>query len=417
MRRENVNKDFVNCWFMLLTKNEEEMYNGEYGPLYEWAMRFLAAYGDGLNAERLVKVSAACFDYYKTLEWALSDFKQTKSELFKEFFKTRMAVPTYTCVQFTHAKSIRESYKDMGVFLTASCAPHLVGWIPTFGSHVASIESAAYVYINSVLGARTHRESYPGIFAVALTGKTPYAGLHTDEGRRGNLLVKINTKVLKPHEYDALGYYVGAFTENWDRPVFTGMSNNIDSDELKRLGAAMQLKGSVGLYHILGVTPEAPTFDIVFGGDKPQETISIGEQEIIESCSELSIGGARDVDYVILGCPHYSIKQLARVADLLQGNKIHDNVKFMVITAPSVLYIADQMGIKNVIETSGGKILTDCWQFSIPREGKSVATDSAKCAVFNGLLGTDITGSRKNQVRFGSPEECINAAINKRWGN
>ena len=62
MRRENVNKDFVNCCFMLLTKNEEEMYNGEYGPLYEWAMKFLAAYGDGLNAERLVKVSAACFD-------------------------------------------------------------------------------------------------------------------------------------------------------------------------------------------------------------------------------------------------------------------------------------------------------------------------------------------------------------------
>jgi predicted aconitase len=413
---ENFNIKLKHCCFMFLTKNEEKMYDGECGPLYEWAMRFLAAYGDGLDAERLVKIDAACFDYYKTLEWALTDFRD--SELYDEFFKTRMAVPTYTCIQFTEKDLLtRERYKDMGVFLTASCAPYLVGWTPTFGSHVASIESAVYVYINSVFGARTHRESYPGIFAVALTGKTPYAGLHTDEGRRGNLLVKMETDLVNPHEYDALGYHVGAYTIDLDRPVFTGIPPNIGSDNLKSLGAALQLQGSVGLYHIVGVTPEAPSIDSAFYGDKPEETIIVGDDEIRESCAGLSIGGEEEVDYVILGCPHYSIEQLARVANLLKGKKIHDEVKFIVITAPGVRYMADQMGIKGMIEAAGGEVITGCWQSLVLREEATVATDSAKCAVFNGHLGSDLTGSRKNQVCFGSPEECVNAALNKKWSN
>lgn len=406
-----------------MTKEEEKMFDGEYGPLYEWAMRFLAAYGDGLKAERLVKISAACFDQIEKpdhFEWALP------SNLYKEFLKTKMAVPTYTSVQadteagkligmteedYQKAKHLERRYKDMGVFLTASCAAYLAGWTPTFGSHVASIESALYVYINSVFGARTHRESYPGIFAVALTGKTPYAELHTDEGRRGNLLVKVETELKTPIEYDALGYHVGQFVTDWDRPVFTGMRNNIGSEELKSLGAALQMQGSVGLYHIVGVTPEASTIKSAFGCDKPQETIAVEDREIKEACAKLSRGGAQDVDYVILGCPHYSIKQIARVADLLRGKKIHKDVELRVVTPPTVRFIAGRMGIKYVIEKAGGIVLAECWNRGLPTSGITVATDSAKCAVYNSIV------KRRNNVCFGSPEECINAAINKKWGN
>ena len=285
---------------MYLTKDEEKMYDGEYGKLYEWAMRFLAAYGDGLEAERLVKISAACFDYYRTLEWVLPP------ELYDEFFKSRMAVPVYTNVHpdiecwkeigmsekaYQNAKSIEMKYANMNVFLTGSCAAYLIGWAPAFGSHVASIESALYVYLNSVLGARTHRESYPGIFAVALTGKTPYTGLHTDEGRRGNLLVKVKTELNDTMQYNALGYHVGAFVTDWDRPVFTGISGDVGTDDLKSLGAALQLQGSVGLYHIVNVTPEAPTIEYAFGGDEPKETITVGKREIKGACEKLSTGG------------------------------------------------------------------------------------------------------------------------------
>jgi predicted aconitase len=131
--------------------------------------------------------------------------------------------------------------------------------MPRFGSHVASIESSMYVYTNTVFGARTHRESYPGIFAIALTGKTPHAGLHTTEGRKGNLLVSVTTPLQKTYEYGALGFSIGDFvTEDWNKPVFTGIPRTIGSDELKPLGAALQLQGSVGLYHVVKATLRHP---------------------------------------------------------------------------------------------------------------------------------------------------------------
>jgi predicted aconitase len=408
---------------MYLTKEEEKMYNGDCGLLCEWAMRFLAAYGDGLKAERLVKVSAACLDQIEDpshFQWMLP------SDLYEEFLKRKMAVPTYTATQadteygkqigmsekdYLKAKHLERQYKDMGVLLTASCAPYLAGWTPTFGSHVASIESSLYVYINSVFGARTLRESYPSIFAVALTGKTPYVELHTDEGRRGNLLVKVDARLRKTTEYDALGYHVGAFTRDWDRPVFTGIPNEIGSEELKSLGAALQMQGSVGLYHVVGGTPEAPTIKSAFGGDKPQDTITVGDCEIKEAYAKLSRGGAKEVDWVILGCPHYSIKQLARVANMLGRKKIHKDVKLSVCTAPAVRFMANRMGIKDVIESAGGRIVAECWTRGLPNSGITIATDSAKCAVY-----ASVVHGRSNNVCFGTTEECINAAINKKWG-
>jgi len=409
---------------MYMTKEEEKMYNGEYGPLYAWAMRFLAAYGDGLKAERLVKVSAVLVDQ---IEKPHHLRPQLSLELYNEFLKTRMAVPTYTSTLFfskedyQNQKAIELQYRDMGVFLTASCAAYTAGWVPTFGSHVASVESSMYVYTNSVFGARTHRESYPGIFAVALTGKTPYAELHTNEGRRGNLLVKVETKLTKTSDYWALGYYVGTIvTEDWNRPVITGIPNNIGSDELKSLGAAMQSQGSVGLYHVVKVTPEAPTIETAFGGDKPQETITVGDREIKEAYAKLNRGEeGQEVDYVILGCPHYSIKQLARVADLLRGKKIHKDVKLGILIAPAVRLMADRMGIKDIIESAGGEMLGGgCFsgwmslkegERDKPREKVNVATDSGKCAWFR--------ANERDKPCFGCTEDCIKAAINKKWSD
>jgi predicted aconitase len=392
---------------MYLTKEEEKIYDGEKGPLYEWAMRFLTAYGDGLKAERLIKVSAAYLAGFETLKWAVGP------NLYKEFFKTRMAVPTY-------CQGPECTHQDMGVLINdAGCAPYHAGWIPRFGTHVASIESALYVAINSIFGARTHRESYPGICAIALIGKTPYAGLHTDEGRRGNLLVKVKTKLRNPIEYEALGYHVSAFVTDWDIPVFIGTPNDVGIEELKSIGSALQMKGSVGLFHVVGITPEAPTIEYAFGGNKPQETITVGDQEIKEACANLSRGETKDINYVILGCPHYSIKQLGRVADLLRGKKVHEEVKLRIYTAPGVRLIAEKMGIKNTIEDAGGEVCIGCWEGGYPLRGVTVATNSSKCATYNLLYGSRLMGesSQLNNIHFGTLERCINAAINKKWGN
>lgn len=416
---------------MYLSKEEEKMYNGEYGPLYEWGMRFLAAYGDSLQAERLVKVNSAFVDQ---LEKPHHLRPQLSDELYQQMLKTRMAVPTYTSTlyfnedDYRNQHLIKRQYRDMGIFLTGSCAAYTTGWVPTFGSHTASVESAMYSYTNSVFGARTHRESYPGIFAVALIGKTPYAGLHTDEGRNGNLLVKVKAELTKPYEYFALGYHVGVFIqEEWNKPVFTGLPSDIGSDELKHLGAALQSQGSVGLFHVHKVTPEAPTIDAAFGGDKPIETISVEEKDIQDAVDKLNRGEkGQEVDYVILGCPHYSIKQVAEVADLLKGKKIHKDVKLAVLTAPAVRLIADDMGLTDIIHRAGGEVvgggcfggwiqlkegekrLASWERKEIEPRNLTTATDSAKCAWFR---------AKSNRVCFGCVEDCVNAAINRKWSD
>ena len=406
---------------MYLTKEEEKMYDGEYGPLYEWGMRFLAAYGDGLLADNLIQVNAVFIDQLGSPHHLRP---QISDELYDTFLKTRMAVPTYTSTLFfteedyRNQELIMKQYQNMGVFLTGSCAAYTCGWVPTFGSHVASIESSMYVYTNSVFGARTHRESYPGIFAIALIGKTPYAGLHTDEGRKGNLLVKVKAKLKKPYEYFALGYHVGRHvTEEWNKPVFTGMPVNIGSDELKHLGASLQLQGSVGLFHVVGVTPEAPTMEAAFRGEKPLESITVSNREIRDACEELNRGAeSREIDYVILGCPHYSIKQVSKVANLLRGKKIHEGIKLGILTAPAVRLMAEKMGLKDIIENAGGEMVeSGCFTGWIRlKEGEgekrsilTVATDSAKCAWY-------LTNS-SNKVSFGCVEDCIHAAINNKW--
>ncbi|HIP84670.1 MAG TPA: DUF521 domain-containing protein, partial [Methanothermococcus okinawensis] len=44
---------------MYLTKEEERIYNGEYGEILEVAMNLLVSLGDIYGAERLVEISSA----------------------------------------------------------------------------------------------------------------------------------------------------------------------------------------------------------------------------------------------------------------------------------------------------------------------------------------------------------------------
>src|SRR5205823_5447891 len=79
---------------------------------------------------------------------------------------------------------IAAAYERMGVRPTYSCTPYHLGTRPALGEHIAWAESNAVCFANSVLGARTNRESGPSALAAAIVGATPEYGLHLDEGRR-----------------------------------------------------------------------------------------------------------------------------------------------------------------------------------------------------------------------------------------
>ncbi len=114
------------------------------------------------------------------------------------------------------------------------------------------------IYANSVLGARTNCEGTASAGAASLTGKVPCWGHHRDENRYGTHLIDVRTPVDSFTEWGMLGYFAGGVAGE-EHPVITGDLGQPDLVDLKHFGAAAATSGGVELYHIPGITPEAPT--------------------------------------------------------------------------------------------------------------------------------------------------------------
>jgi predicted aconitase len=220
-------------------------------------------------------------------------------------------------------------------------------------------------------------------------------------------LINVETKLSNPADYDALGYFAGEIA-GIDVPVFNGIKGTPGLEELKGFGASQASSGGVGLYHVVGVTPEAPTVDTAFQGDKPEETVSFTEKDLKETYDTLSTHGSTDVDYVALGCPHLSIKELMKVAELLKGKKVDENVHLWLLTVPMIRWQAEMMGIRDVIRAAGGRIATVCWSSFKPTP-TVLATDSGKTAHYAPAHYP------KADFWFGSLEQCIETALTGRW--
>ena len=159
-----------------------------------------------------------------------------------------------------------QAYVELGCQPTWTCAPYQLPARPALGTHVAWAESNAIVFANSVLGARTDRYGDFIDVCSAMTGLAPHAGLHTDQGRLASVVfdcTRLPEAVLRSElTYPLLGYLVGDRTGQ-HTPVLVGLPPGVTEDELKALGAAAASAGGVALFHVVGVTPEAPTLEAV----------------------------------------------------------------------------------------------------------------------------------------------------------
>ena len=141
-------------------------------------------------------------------------------------------------------------------------------------------------------------------------------------------------------DWGMLGYFTGYAVEE-NIPVISVVTYQPNLIRHKHFGAAAASSGGVELYHMVGITPEAPSREVAFGGNNPTETIKYGPAER-RKIYELLNGNGRDenVDFVMLGCPHASIEQIWEVANLLEGKKIGSNTKLWIFTSRSVKSMA-----------------------------------------------------------------------------
>ena len=274
---------------MRLTREEEAMLKGGHGEVVAEAMDYLVQFGEAFGAERLVDV-VYC---HHPAEMAI--YRGEIDEICELAERgARVVVPTTSstlCYDLDQPEAtgipedlareqwrVVDPHKRMGIAATYTCTPYLLGYIPPRGAYIATVESSAIIYYNSVLGCRTNRG---GTFTrySAITGKYPYMGYLLDEHRRGTHRVQVEVppeRLRCPLDFSLLGFYVGGCVGS-EVPVFdvrdlAGYGGSFARQEnLMALGAALATSGSVTVYHIPGVTAEARTTGEAFGGCAPRE--------------------------------------------------------------------------------------------------------------------------------------------------
>jgi predicted aconitase len=399
---------------MNLTIQEQLMLDGKEGYAVRKSMEILVALGDIFGAESLIKVGSvqvAGVSYHNLgdagLEFLNELAKDGKVRVLTTLNPAGMDLENWKALGISEDFAVKQNqvidaFERMGILISCTCTPYLIGNLPRYGEHVAWSESSAVTFANSVLGAKTNREGGPSALAAAFVGKTPCYGLHLDENRVPDVTVKVDAKLSKLSDWGALGYAIGKKAEN-KIPFIIGIKE-ADTDELKSFCASVVTYGAKPLFYIKGITPASETVKA------PNETATI-EQSDLQNAYDNINDQVNDIDFVCVGCPHCSIKEIAQIADLIKDKKVNDNTELWVATSRTAKQLADKRGYTQVIEAAGGKFACDTCMAVAPLKGrfKALATTSAKGCFY----------SRQNlmKTKMGGLDECINAAVTGKWNS
>jgi predicted aconitase len=409
---------------MQLSDRDRAMLSGDQGPAPQLAMSILVRMAAVFGADALMDISQAHIDSTIYLGDATLEFAERLASL-----GAKVAVPTSLNVSGVDecgwqdwavtpewaAKAARQmlAYEQMGAVPTWTCAPYQTHMRPVFGQQIAWGESNAIAFANSVIGARTER--YPDLLDIccAITGRVPAIGLHLTDQRAGQMLLQLDgvSPALQQDDqfFAVLGHLIGKLAEDLI-PVIDGVLEAPPEDQLKAFAAAVASSGRVALFHMVGVTPEAPTRDAAFQGRQPQRTQRITVADLRAARNELTTADGRELDMVILGSPHFSVAEFARLAPLVAGRRAHPRVKFLVTSSRLMKERAHEQGVLAPILEFGAQVTLDtCILASpmLPPEIKTLMTNSAKYAYYApSLLNTRVT--------FGSLADCVTSAIEGR---
>jgi predicted aconitase len=414
---------------MELNKQQELMLEGKQGSGARKAMEILLAYGNCYGAHRMIPVTsvhmAGNFPVLmdEGIEW-LEDLARdgtkvavftTKNPEMYDFEQVEeLHIPTIYQVR---QKRIHEALKALGLTLTYSCHHYLLGNVPRFGDHIAWASSGSQVFANSVIGARSNRDGDHVALAAAITGVIPEWGMHLAENRRASILVDVARLPLEtygPAEYKALGWHLGKLVGT-RIPAVVNLPEDMPIEDIKGLLYTLTVTGATGLVHLVGITPEAPTLEAIFGGPHPASPdIMPSQKDVDKAFLDISSSSEDKIDMVLFGCPQCSIQEVQEIAALLEGKKLHPDTQLWICTSRWVKTLCERMGLLDTVTASGARILCDMGAADGPHlylreQGvRVIAINSARGSYYaHNLFGMD--------TWFGSTEDCIRSAISGRW--
>ncbi len=233
------------------------------------------------------------------------------------------------------------AFEGFGVLMANTCVNYQTIMPPILGEHVADGDTGAVAYSNSVLGARSNFEGGPSALSAALTGRTPRYGYHLSERRRATIVVRVTWTPRQLHEWGALGAIVGKLAADYSQvPALIGIDRVPTSDELKHFSAAVASFGSVAIFHIVGITPEAGRLEDVVAPDFRYGP-DVGLRDIDAFQAQL-LNGLNSIDVIVFSAPQLSIFEMQQAAGMLDGR--HVTIPLLVVTGPQVKADADRLG-------------------------------------------------------------------------
>jgi predicted aconitase len=380
-----------------LTDEEQSMLGGGAGPARQWAIQHQIRVGTYLGAADFVPVSQAhIMADTESLGVAGVEWLERLAALPEA--QRQVRIPTITDprgTDFAAAARLKQqdwmlalerraiaAFQALGVLMTDTCINYQTIMPAVRGEHMAYGDTGVVIYANSVLGARSNFEGGPSALAAGLTGRTPRYGYHLAEKRRATLLLRTAVTPTEPHDWGALGGIVGRIAgDYWQVPALVGIDRIPTSDELKHFGAAMASYGSVALFHMVGVTPEAERLNDI--ADPALKAIATIAEDDLRAFKESYCRHVDKVDVVVFSTPQLSLLEMRDLVGMLDGR--HATIPLLVLTSPQVKPDADRLGITARVEAAGGLVLSGmCFYQSYAREmaeangWQTLATNSAK---------------------------------------
>ncbi len=306
-----------------------------------------------------------------------------------------------------------DALSALGILMTDTCINYQTVAPPVRGEHLAFGDTGVVIYSNSVLGARSNFEGGPAAVAAALTGRTPRYGLHLDRHRRGTHRVELRTRPRHLSDWGALGGIVGRIAGSyWSVPVVTGIVGSPTSDELKHFGAALASYGSVPMFHMPGVTPDAPDLAACFDGPPPEPQVV--DRAAIDAFYASFGRHADGVDVVVFAAPQLSLIELQQLGDLLRGRRVHRDTALLVATSPENKAAADRMGITAVLEDAGAVVMKGVCFYQMHAREMGEAMGWRRLLTNSAKLVNIIAGYGYEPV-LATMEACVDAAVTGRY--
>jgi predicted aconitase len=404
---------------MRLDDLERRMLDGGLGEPRRWAIAQQIAVGEFFDAPDFVEVSQVhiCADTEALGASGVAFLEQLAGAPPE---KRRVMVPTVTDPRgadfrrfgrINHPgwivdleRRAADALAALGMILTDTCINYQSVLPPVHGEHLAFGDTGSVIYANSVCGARSNYEGGPAALAAALTGRVPRYGFHLDACRRGAGRYRIVDRPRSLSDWGTLGALIGREQESyWQVPLVEMEGRAPSSDELKHFGAAMASWGSTAMYHLCGVTPEAPAADPTVAAAK------LGHADIDAFYAGFAPSGDA-LDVVVFAAPQLSILEIAELARLIEGRRVHGSTALLVATSPEIRHAAERMGYVDVVERAGGVVLEGVCFYQMHARVLAEA-NGWRTLMTNSAKLVNIIGGYGYEPVLAPMERCIDSAI------